>query len=167
MEADEGYPRGPRGRPGTSWAELVGIPAAFADGTDDVGYKSATQPTTYDLPANTTVYAFADVPPSVDVELQVIPAVGASLVAWELGMERGPRATSSYYGLPAVPADTVRTVYYVYSNDNAATTFKVRTRVYNTGIAPAAFKKAAKQVKVAVVKMSKRQAKEMRQRIGW
>ena len=32
-----------------TWAELVGIPAAFADGTDDVGYKSATQPTTYDI----------------------------------------------------------------------------------------------------------------------
>ena len=82
-------------------------------------------------------------------------------------MERGPLATSHYPALPAVPADTIRRVAEVDNPAGTATTFKVRTRVYNTGIAPAAFKKAAKQVKVGVVKMSKRQAKEMRQRFGW
>ena len=151
-----------------TWAELVGIPAGFADGTDDVGYKSATQPTTYDITGTGYVYVYADVPIGVDVELFVVPAVGSSLYFYQWGVERGPLATSPVWtGLPAVPADTIRRIAEVDNLGATATTFKVRTRVYNTGISPAAFKKAAKQVKVGVVKMSKRQAKEMRQRIGW
>jgi hypothetical protein len=54
----------------------------------------------------------------------------------------------------------------VNNNDMVETTIRVRTRVYATGIAPAALKKIAKQVKVGVVKVTKRTAKAMQQRIG-
>jgi hypothetical protein len=154
------------------WGEVQGIPAGFADGVDNVGYASATQATIYNLPAYTgpgTGFAlvYADVPLGVDVELYIIPTVGASMIAYEEGMERGPRATSAYDPLlPAVPADTVRRVYFVENNDATATTFKVRTRVYDSGIAPAALKKVAKQVKVGVVKVPKRAAKSLLRRIA-
>ena len=160
-------PRSSRRR--ISWAKLVRIPAGFADGTDDVGYKSATQPTTYDIPPSDDdgfFWVYADVPLGVDVDLYIIPAVGGSLVSYPYVMQRGPLA-ADILSLPAVPADTIRRVHNVINYGSTAQTFKVRTRVYNTGIAPAAFKKAAKQVEVGVVKVSKREAKEMRQRFGW
>jgi CO dehydrogenase/acetyl-CoA synthase alpha subunit len=108
------------------------------------------------------------VPLDVDIELYIIPAVGGSLFAFEEGMERGSRATSGFValGVPGVPADTLRRVYWVQNNDATASTFKVRTRVYATGIAPAALKKVAKQVKVSVVKVPKRAAKALPRRIG-
>jgi hypothetical protein len=147
------------------WGEVDNKPAGFADGTDDVGYTSTTQPTTYD--ATTTVWAYAEVPLGVDVELTIIPAAGGSMLAWPYITERGPLATSPLDpALPALPAGTMRRIYLVSPID-VLSTYKVRTRVYNTGIAPAAFKKAAKQVEVGVVKVSKRTAKELRQRFGW
>lgn len=143
------------------WGEVQGIPAGFADGVDNVGYASATQPTIYNLPGAGDLWVYADVPIGVDVELYIIPAVGASMMAYEDGMERGPRATSGFTGLPAVPADTVRRVYYLFNKDATATTFRVRVRVYDTGIAAAALKKVAKQIKVGVVKVPKRAAKAL------
>ena len=147
----------------------MGIPAAFADGTDDVGYKSATQPTTYDIPPSDDdgfFWVYADVPIGVDVDLYIIPAVGGSLVSYPYVMQRGPLAADVTLGLPAVPADTIRRVHNVINYGSTAQTFKVRTRVYATGIAPAALKKAAKQIKVGVVKVPKRTAKEIKRRIG-
>gem|GEM_PF-6597328 len=56
--------------------------------------------------------------------------------------------------------------YYLVRNPSGVgTTFKVRTRVFNQGIAPAALKKAAKQVKVTVTSALKARKKFRRQ--GW
>jgi hypothetical protein len=150
------------------WGEVAGIPAGFADAADNVGYASATLPATYNLPPKAAgpVGVYADVPLGVDVELYVIPAVGASLIAYGDFMERGPRATSGFPGLPAVPADMVRSARFVANSDATATTFKVRIRVFDTGISPAALKKVAKHVKVGVVKVPKRAASEMQRRVG-
>lgn len=150
------------------WGEVAGIPAGFADAADNVGYASATLPATYNLPPQAAgpVGVYADVPLGVDVELYILPAVGASLISYGDGMERGPRATSGFPGLPAVPADTVRSARFVANSDATATTFKVRVRVYDTGISPAALKKVAKQVKVGVVKVPKRATHALQRRVG-
>jgi hypothetical protein len=99
--------------------------------------------------------------------MYIMPAIRSSVTAYEVAMVRGPVVTTGISPtIPAVPADTVRKIYYVANNDMAATTIKVRTRVYATGIAPVALKKVAKQVKVGVVKVPKRTAKAMQHRIG-
>jgi len=120
------------------WGEIAGIPGGFADGVDDAGYVSATQPTEYPIAGSGVAYATIDTPIGTDVELTIIPKNPGDIL--EVSSEWWQR----------VDAGTLRH-FYELRNGIAPTTFKVRTRVYNTGIAPAAFKKALKKVEVGVV----------------
>jgi hypothetical protein len=163
VQGPEGYP-GPKGDPGpagvsgsSNWGDIVNKPAGFADGVDDVGkpgYVSATQPTTYTVGAIGNglpgeAYVFADVPIGTDVELTIIPEPGKHLAMGAEYFWRGPDP-GGYY--PALAAGMIRHEIEVLNDDYMSpVTFKVRTRVYDSGIAPAAFKKALKKVEVGVV----------------
>ena len=125
------------------WGEVANKPAGFADGVDDVGYASATRATVYDVPATSSVAVFADTPIGTDIELTIIPAVGRRL---EILGESVEQPT----------AGTLRRYVVVRNNVGTAATFKVRTRVYNEGIAPAALSKVAKQIEVHVTKVPKK-----------
>jgi hypothetical protein len=131
--------QGPKGDPGPAdWNAIPNKPAGFADGIDDVGYVSATQPTAYPIAGSSVAYATVDTPIGTDVELTIIPKNPGDIL--EVSSEWWER----------VDAGTLRH-FYELRNGSTPTTFKVRTRVYNTGIALAAFKKALKKVEVGVV----------------
>jgi hypothetical protein len=132
-------PAGPQGPAGPAdWNAIPNKPAGFADGADDVGYVSATQPTAYPIAASSVAYATVDTPIGTDVELTIIPMNPGDIL--EVSSEWWQR----------VDAGMLRHSYELLSG-STPTTFKVRTRVYNTGIAPAAFKTALKKVEVGVV----------------
>jgi hypothetical protein len=135
-------PQGVQGQAGPAdWNAIPNKPAGFADGVDDVGgpgYVSVTQAAEY--PIAGLAYATVDTPVGTDVELVIIPKNAPGNII-EVSAEWWER----------VDAGTLRHFYELY-NGGTATTFKVRTRVYNAGIAPAAFKKAVTKVKVSVVK---------------
>jgi hypothetical protein len=157
-------PVGPKGDPGPAgasgsgnWGDIANKPAGFADGVDDVGkpgYISATQPATYTVPGAGNglpgeTYVFADVPIGTDVELTIIPEPGKHLTMGAETFWRGPDP-GGYY--PALAAGMIRHEIEVLNEDyTSPVTFKVRTRVYDSGIAPAAFKKAIKKVDVGVL----------------
>ncbi len=131
--------RGPAGPVGPAdWNAIPNKPAGFTDGVDDVGYVSLTQPTAYPIAGSGLAYATVDTPIGTDVELTIIPMNAGDIL--EVSSEWWER----------VDAGTLRHRYEL-RNGSTPTTFKVRTRVYNTGIAPAAFKKALKKVEVGVV----------------
>ena len=132
------------------WGEVSGIPAGFADGVDNVGYASATQPATYQVNGNDTRYVWADTPIGTDVELTVIPESGGSLVVNEEAFARGFIDYIDSY--PDLAAGMLRHWYLVEEKNGYAQLFKVRIRVYDTGIAPATLKKAAKSIRVGVGK---------------
>jgi len=135
--------QGPAGP--ADWNAIGNKPAGFADGVDDVGYVSATQPGTYSAGlGGGPVAILVDHPVGTDVALEVIPEPGTNLEVAEEFYEREPDGTLRYR-LEVVNSDFADPV-----------AFKVRTRVYNTGIAPAAFKKALKRVDVTVTKARKR-----------
>ena len=124
--------------------EVVGIPAGFADGVDNVGYASATQPAVYPIGGLATAVVVADTPVGTDVEVTIIPAAGRFLEIEKEWYELGPRGS--------LPAGMLRHCHQLKNGSGSATTFKVRTRVFNTGIAPAAVKKGDFKIKVAVHK---------------
>jgi len=134
--------QGPAGP--ADWNAIGNKPAGFADGVDDVGYVSATQPGTYSADFGFNTIIRVDHPVGTDVALEVIPEPGTNLEVAEEFYEREPDGTLRYR-LEVVNSDFADPV-----------AFKVRTRVYNTGIAPAAFKKALKRVDVTVTKARKR-----------
>jgi hypothetical protein len=157
--------QGPKGDPGpagasgsSSWGDIANKPTGFADGVDNEGgpgYVSATQPGTY---AITTVGGIktiqVDTPVGTDIELTVIPTAGSAGSVLELREEAYTRGPATYSGsYPDLAAGMLRHWYQVYNDGpTEVVSFKVRTRVYNAGIAPAAFKKALAKVKVTVTK---------------
>ena len=86
--------QGPKGDPGSagasgssSWGDIANKPAGFADGTDDVGYVSVTQSTTYTAATGVAVRVFADHPIGTDVDLTIIPeAVAAQRVNLQVAL---------------------------------------------------------------------------------
>jgi hypothetical protein len=134
------------------WNQIQGVPPTIADGVDHVGYASATQASVYAIGASpATLIVAADSPLGTDVELYIIPAAGGPTI--EIVKEY---MTQGYAAFPApfgdLAAGNLRHWYEVKSV-GPATTFKVRTRVYDTGIAPAALHRVAKDVEVRVGKV--------------
>jgi hypothetical protein len=134
-------PQGPAGASGSSnWGDIANKPNGFADGSDDVGYVSTVQPDTYVASLGLLVSIKVDHPVGTDVDLTIIPALGTNVEVTDEWFMREPNGLLRYQ-LEVMNSDFLDPV-----------TFKVRTRVYNTGIAPAAFKKALEKVRVTVTK---------------
>jgi hypothetical protein len=132
--------QGPQGPAGPAdWNAIPNKPAGFADGADNVGYVSTTYPEVHSLTATDAEWVWVETPVGTDVELTLIPMGTTSEnveVFEELYESRAPGLLRHYYH--ARPWGT------------GAVDFKVRSRVYNEGIAPAALKKVAKSIKVRV-----------------
>jgi hypothetical protein len=137
------------------WGLIQEVPLGFADGVDDVGYVSATQPATYNAASGVKVSAFADTPIGTDVELTIVPEAGRHLEVDGEFFWRGPEDPGGPY--PDLPAGFIRHEIGLINSDFATpVSFKVRVRVFNSGIAPAAFEKAVEKVRVMVARTSDR-----------
>ena len=139
-------PQGP-GTPGTQgpagpadWNAIPNKPAGFADGVDNVGYVSTTYPDVHSLLGGDYTWVLVEIPVGTDVELTLIPVGPAGSENVEVVEEL----------FESHPGGLLRHYYRVEPWGTGAVDFKVRSRVYNTGIAPAALKKAAKSIKVRV-----------------
>jgi hypothetical protein len=152
-------PAGPQGAQGPAgpadWNAIPNIPGGFKDGVDDVGYTSVTQSSTYSVNSLGTAAAFVDHPVGTDADLIIIPEPGTILEVTDEYYWRGPEDSGPFN--PFLPAGMLRREFKVFNSDQPdPVTFKVRARIYNTGIAPAAFQKALKKVEVTVVKVPRK-----------
>jgi hypothetical protein len=123
------------------WNQISGVPATIADGVDEGdGYESTVRGP-FNLPANATAWFSIDVSIGNDIDVTFIPTAAGGEV----------QILSTNFG--RVDANWVRHWYEVknWSAVNPVD-FRIRLRTYNQDIAPAALKKAAKNLKVEVVK---------------
>jgi hypothetical protein len=124
------------------WNQLLGVPATLADGADEGdGYDSsiATILGGNDLAIGASKWIAFDVPVGMDVEATVIPAVTVPPSIIEIQQSVMTR----------IDAATMRYHYFILNfAASPATTFKVRIRVFNQAIAPAALDQVADDIRV-------------------
>jgi len=123
------------------WNQLQGVPPTIADGADEGdGYESTVRGP-YNLPAGATTWFSIDVLVGHDIDVTFIPTAAGGEV----------QILSFNFG--RVDANWVRHWYEV-KNWSAANPvdFNMRLRTFSQNIAPAALKKATKNLRVEVVK---------------
>ena len=130
------------------WNQLLGVPASIADGVDEDGYDSSIAVIMggNDLAVAQAKWIAFDVPAAVDVETTIIPAATAPASVIE----------TLQFVVTRIDASTLRHHYYIQNYvGSPATTFKVRVRVFNQAIAPAALKRVANHIRVITSKKAR------------
>ncbi len=117
------------------WGFIRNMPAGFADGVDNVGtgYVSWVHPTTFSVGASPTSVGITDTD-GVDTDVQMLP-IGNNdeVIVTEETYQRTVGGTiTHWYRVERHP-----------NSPSAVIQFKVRVRVFNTGIDPAAMTPAA------------------------
>lgn len=127
------------------WSLIQGTPAGFADGLDDVGYYTYVDTQTFSV-GNTPISVFIGHPDSLDSEAQMLPiAAGDEVIITEETYKRYDNVSIGHW---------YRVARHTNST-NATVQFRVRVRLYDTGITPVpvALKTAIKdQIVVKVAK---------------
>jgi hypothetical protein len=131
------------------WNQLLGVPASIADGVDEGdGYDSSIAVIMggNDLAVAQAKWIAFDVPAGVDVETTIIPAATAPASVIE----------TLQFVVTRIDASILRHHYYIQNYvGSPATTFKVRVRVFNQAIAPAALKQVANHIRVITSKKAR------------
>lgn len=131
------------------WNQLLGVPPTIADGLDEGdGYDSSIAVIMggNDLAVAQAKWIAFDVPAGVDVETTIIPAATAPASVIE----------TLQFVVTRIDASILRHHYYIQNYvGSPATTFKVRVRVFNQAIAPAALKQVANHIRVITSKKAR------------
>ena len=129
------------------WNQLQGVPPTIADGVDAPGYISSVVAPTGGSTVPTGgvgIWVWIEYPVTVDVEATFIPTYIAGapdeyVIVQEMAYTRVNDTTLKYW-------------YHLFQESGVAVAFKVRVRVFDQGIAPAALKRIARSIDIGISK---------------